>query len=104
MAKRKSYTESSEVRSIRSALKKVRFPKGIANLDFDLGNDSTGDPAVWIWIVVKDAAADVAASAETATRLSRDIRQALHKAGSDRWPYLSFRTVSEQKELQAARR
>ncbi|HXE52948.1 MAG TPA: hypothetical protein VN541_08040 [Tepidisphaeraceae bacterium] len=53
---------------------------------------------------MKDAAADVAASAETATRLSRDIRQALHKAGSDRWPYLSFRTVSEQKELQAARR
>ena len=38
-------------------MKQVKFPKEVLTWDFEIGQDSTGDPAVWIWMVVIDSVA-----------------------------------------------
>jgi hypothetical protein len=90
-----------ETRKLRKALKAVRFPDAALTWVCEFGQDSTGDPAVWIWVIVDDEAADDPAFTNTTIHLQRDILIALQKAGIDRWPYLRFHTASEQKELQA---
>jgi hypothetical protein len=90
-----------ELTQLRTAMKAVNLPDSVQTWDYEFGRDSSGDPAVWIWIVVDDeAAVDVTFTAAT-TRLQRDIHRALQRAGLDRWPYVRFRTFSEQRALQA---
>lgn len=92
---------SDETRRLREAMQEVTFPDQVLTWEFEFGRDSSNDPAVWIWLVVEDAAADDPAFAAATARLPRRIRDALQKAGLDRWPYVRFRTASEQKALQA---
>ncbi len=70
--------------------------------DYEVGVDSTGDPAVWIWFIVND---DVEVSDERTrdqlSRLRTLIRIKFHEAGIERWPYISLRSRSEAKELMA---
>jgi hypothetical protein len=91
-----------ETRMLRDAMKNVRFPAGVLTWEFEFGRDSTGDPAVWIWIVVDDTAANEPGFDREANLLPRQIREALRKSGIERWPYVRFRTASEQKALAAA--
>jgi hypothetical protein len=90
-----------EVGRLREAMKRVPFPAGVLTWEFEFGQDSSGDPAVWIWVVVEDAAADDPHFAAVSTRLQRTIHEELQRAALDRWPYLRFRTESEQRALQA---
>jgi len=92
---------TEEVRRLRAAMREVHFPPGALTWEFEFGQDSSGDPAVWIWVVVDDAAVDEATFANATTRFSREIRGMLQKVGLDRWPYVRLRTASEQKSLQA---
>lgn len=82
-------------------MKAVEFPDFVQTWDYEFGRDSSGQPAVWIWLVVDDAAADDPAFTAATTRLRREIHRSLQREGLDRWPYLRFRTFSEQRELQA---
>jgi hypothetical protein len=93
---------SDETRRLRAAMSEVQFPPEVLTWEFEFGRDSTGDPAVWIWVLVDDAAANDPGFTTVSTRLQREIQQALQRAGLDRWPYVRFRTASEQKALQAA--
>jgi hypothetical protein len=90
-----------ELDRLRIAMRSVRFPDFVQTWDHEFGRDSTGEPAVWIWVVVDDDAPDDATFTTTTTRLQREIHRALDRAGLDRWPYVRFRTFSEQKSLQA---
>lgn len=89
----------AELEDVRDALEAVAFPDAVLTLDFELGIDSSGDPALWVWVFVDS---DVAASAEF-TQIATDIRQLLRDsltaAGVTRWPYIRFRTASEQRSL-----
>lgn len=67
--------------------------------EYELGSDSTDDPAVWIWVFVNDATAQRADFTEMTTQIRRKIRDALSSAGIERWPYINFRTSSEQRAL-----
>ena len=88
--------------ALRKAIKGVKFPRGFVSWESRFGQDSSGDPAVWIWVIVDDDAADDPGFTAESTRVSREIREALQRTGSDRWPYVRFRTATEQKSLQAA--
>lgn len=90
-----------ELRRLRGALKEVHFPSVVETWDYEFGRDSSGDPAVWIWVLVDDVAADDATFTDNTVRLRREIHQAIQRAGLDRWPFVRFRTVSEQRSLQA---
>jgi hypothetical protein len=95
---------SDETRRLRAAMSELPFPPEVLTWEFEFGRDSTGEAAVWIWVLVDDAAANDARFTTTSDRLQREIRQSLQRTGLDRWPYVRFRTASEQKALQAAGR
>jgi hypothetical protein len=75
-----------------------RLPGWVREIRFETGNDSNGDPAVWIWVEIDDEAA-------TADVFSKNTRQARSLLGEcvrqleiPHWPYIRFRTSSERAE------
>jgi hypothetical protein len=93
------FPSGGELRQIRDALEMITFPDAVLTWNFELGADSTGDPAVWVWIFVDSETA----TSENFTQLANDIqhrvRESLTTAGVMRWPYIRFRTASEQRAL-----
>jgi len=71
------------------------FPPSICELRFGTGEDTSGVPALWIWVVLKNEAAakDVFSSN---VRAVRELLEAtVRELGTDRWPYVRFRTDAE---------
>jgi hypothetical protein len=74
----------------------------IPTFDYELRDNSTGDPSAWVWFILND---DVEIEADqtykSLNRLQWRTRQELQKDGIERWPYTSVRLRSEVKELMA---
>jgi hypothetical protein len=81
-----------------------RRPPELAELRFNTGADSTGDPAIWIWAILKDEAAAKPVFAQTTRSIRELLSEAAAEAAPDLWPYVRFRTVAEQAELLGAAR
>lgn len=47
-------TSAAEASRIRRVIHQHKFPCGVSGWSAEYGDDSTGDPAVWIWFYVKD--------------------------------------------------
>jgi hypothetical protein len=61
------------------------------------GTDWSGDPAVWLWLIVDDLTDSASNELDTA----RTWAEATAKpAAGERWIYVAFRTESEQRELE----
>jgi hypothetical protein len=90
----------AESEKVKQALEHARLPeKLVLNWDFRLGADSTGEPAIWVWVFVDP---DVAAGEDfntLASDVQRRVRDSLAEAGIARWAYVRFRTASEQRAL-----
>jgi hypothetical protein len=94
------FGEEPDLQRIADATRSVHWPDYVLWVEARIGTDSAGDPAVWVWLVVKD---DVEiespkVQAELA-RVREAYRNAIQKAGIDRWPYITVRTRSETKAL-----
>jgi hypothetical protein len=89
----------AETKHIQDALQQVKFPSFVRNFEFELRPDWTDDPAIWVWIFVDDAAAGQQDFPAAAAKIEQSVRDALAAAGVARWPYVRFRTVSEQRAL-----
>lgn len=90
------FATPDELRLLREAMKKVDFPDSVETWDYEFGRDSSAEPAVWIWLIVDDAAAEDTTLADVTIRLRREIHRAVQSVGLERWPYVRVRTVSEQ--------
>jgi hypothetical protein len=78
----------------------VRWPDYVKGVQFRFGNDSSGDPAVWIWLVLKDDVDIESPSVQAELSPVREAyRNAIQRAGIERWPYISVRTRSEAEAL-----
>jgi hypothetical protein len=75
-----------------------RLPEWVRELVFETGNDATlGEPAIWIWVEIADDAAEDDVFSQN-TRLARSIvDEAARKIAPDRWPFILFRSSSEQR-------
>ncbi|MDB5311249.1 MAG: hypothetical protein JWO38_5451 [Gemmataceae bacterium] len=76
------------------------YPEYVLGFDCEFGTDSTGDPAVWVWVVVPDDA-DVESKAFDGFEKSIDkvVRGWLKEVGKeDVWPYIRLRTPSSIKD------
>jgi len=71
-------------------------PSWVRELRFETGEDANGDPAVWIWVFIEDDAARKEVFAENARVVREALMGILRSLEDDRWPYIRFRTVSEQ--------
>jgi len=80
---------------IRSIIARRKLPKGILSWDAEFGEDSTGDPAVWVWFHFKDrpgiAKTKVHQLADFTQRITFDILDAKIRE----WPYVGLRDPQE---------
>jgi hypothetical protein len=91
---------TSESKAVREVLWAVWTAEGvrgwIPTFDYQLGDDSNGDPAVWVWLVLNDGT-DIGDSntRQGLNRLRLLFRAKLQEAGIDRWPYVRTRACAE---------
>lgn len=91
--------EDAEAFRLGKQIEQVIQADRLVELRFSTGLDSTGDPAIWIWAILTDEAADRSVFARTTTAI-RDRLESISRAVSpDRWPHIRFRTLSEQAEV-----
>jgi hypothetical protein len=71
------------------------FRGQIRDYVFETGDDHAGYPAIWCWVIVEDEAA----TREIMGQIRDYLEAVIRKTAPNRWPYIRFRTVSEQAEL-----
>jgi hypothetical protein len=80
-------------------LQTLRFPEVVKVIrEFD--TDAAGDPAIRVWVVLKDEVAEKPTYFEEAVRIRDQIDFALRRHGVQRWPYILFHSASEQRALE----
>lgn len=97
-------TRTDDATVIADVLAAVRpqFPAFVRDAVFQLRADHTGEPAVWIWLILDDDTdVEVGEVQAGLTRVRRTIHDRLMAGGVDRWPFISVRTRSDQQELVA---
>ncbi len=92
----------SEEEQIEAVLATIERPTYVTEIRFALDNDWAGDPAVRFWVIMQDAIADSEEILEHAEPVRSTILHALRDAEISRWPFLRFRSQSEQAELDRA--
>jgi hypothetical protein len=80
-------------------LKKHEFPDYVRDFAVRVGEDWTGDPGAWVWVVIKDQYGG-RDGIKAVLPLLTQVRSVLRRAGVDLYPYVVFRTESEQHELE----
>ena len=76
---------------IRTALGTLRnLPTPVSGWEVETGPDWTDDPAVWVWVYLRDEEVDF----ETRARLREMVRDRIGRETSD-WVYVRFRGASE---------
>jgi hypothetical protein len=80
-----------EEKLVRGILRKWTLPPNVRGFDVDFGEDSAGDPAVWIWLAVDDEVQPSDQSIAGLAKFVRDVRSDLLRAGLRYWPYVRFR-------------
>ena len=79
--------------TIEAALRQLpELPTPVSNWHVETGSDSTDDPAVWVWAMLKDDDVEFAKRSQLRSMI-RDMVQ--EKAGSSMLVYVRFRGASE---------
>jgi hypothetical protein len=79
---------------------KKPFPDFVLGLDYTLNTDATGDPGIWVWVLVSDDIdPDSNEFRQFASRFPQAVRNTLAEVKSDRLPYIHYRPLSEAVEL-----
>lgn len=84
-------------KQIEARLRMKGWPDELSELKFHSGMDHSGDPGLWIWVFLKDTVLSSDEAFKTSTRRIRTLLREIAKdVTSERFPYISFRTVSER--------
>ncbi|TVS19212.1 MAG: hypothetical protein EA424_09180 [Planctomycetaceae bacterium] len=75
-----------------------RLPGWVREIRFETGNDSNGDPAVWIWVEIDDEAATADVLSKNTRQVRSLLRECVRQLEIPHWPYVRFRTSSERPE------
>lgn len=88
-----------ETQKVGEVIESIDLSPGVVTWKFEIGNDSTGDPAVWIWLYVDEEVLSRKEISRVTTVIEQKIHDALIAAGVERWPYVHVRTPAEQRSL-----
>lgn len=61
------------------------------------GYDADGDPAVWLWAVLKADAPDSEWATENRKRIQEEVREAAAESGLSDWVFVRFRKEAEER-------
>ena len=91
--------QALDVRHLRE-----RFPAKpeVVDVRFEVGLDSTGDEAVFVWIILSDKTPKRDFARDRLSVLEGAVRSALTEKQVYAWPYVRFRTESEQRDIDVA--
>jgi hypothetical protein len=79
-----------DLNEIRKAIERLEPPSAIKRFDVRLGEDSSGDDALWIDFYVEDDATPETVS--TMQRFTDRVRQVFFDSPQGPWPYIRFKT------------
>jgi hypothetical protein len=89
-------------------LENLRLPydvrDDVVRIIHEFDTDWTGDPGVWVWVILKDEVAERPTFFGDTERIGKAIEVALLRQGIRLSPHIHFRTASEQDELTRSRR
>lgn len=74
----------------------------VEDVKYEQRKDSTGDEAVFIWIILDDKAFAKGAIRSQLAPIEEFAAKAVAAIDADVWPYIHFRTASEQREIDVA--
>ena len=61
------------------------------------GHDADGDPAVWLWAVLKEDAPDTEWARENRGRIEAEVREIATQKGLSNWVFVRFRKENEER-------
>ncbi len=61
------------------------------------GHDADGDPAVWLWAVLKTDAPDSEWARDNRERIQAEVRKAVAESGISDWVFVRFRNDKEER-------
>ena len=85
----------NDLDAIKSVVVGLELPEYVKEFDYFLDEDSSGYPAVWVYVIVTDEEADGESFGPDSRRIGNAIEDAIHASGIGRWPYIRFRSLSE---------
>ena len=85
-----------ESKQVEAALRSVSFPDWVVNWDYELRDNYSDEPAIYLTLYAAERPS-VQAVAKTTSACFPVVRSNLKKHGIDRWPYINVRDASEHK-------
>lgn len=84
------------IQAILAGIDKSKLQVELLDWEIEIGENSTGDPAVWIWLILGDD--EVNWKGEKIAKLREFVRDRIWDRGGENapWPYIHFRAVSEK--------
>jgi len=89
----------TEMETIKQALGMASLPSYVKDCKYRLDTDSSGDPAVWIWVIMTDTEVESPSFPSDRHSVKKSVVKLLRESGIERWPYVRFRSESEQNAL-----
>ena len=83
-----------ESRRIYNVIKGHVLPPGVQKLEVELGEDSTGQPAVWIWFLIQPSFDPTKDWLARINDFARKVKTAIFDAGVERVPYVRLRAAT----------
>jgi hypothetical protein len=87
-------------KALGKARKHLPKPLRVERLEFSLGKDQIGDPAVFVVVVIEETAKDADWSLKDAERVEEVVRKELVATGNERYVYFSFSKPSELRPME----
>jgi len=78
-----------------------QLPEWVKEMRFETGKDANGDPAIWVWVEIADAASEKSVFSRNAKQVRELVESCHRKLSVPYWPYVRFRTTSEQPRCQS---
>ena len=84
----------NESRRIYNVIKDRALPPGVRKLEVELGEDSTGEPAVWIWFLIQPGFEPTKDRLARINDFARKVKTAISDAGVERVSYVRLRSAA----------
>lgn len=89
---------AAQEKRIRRALGNAGLPQYVKSFRYEVGEDSNGEMALFVWVLLSDAAPNYAWKGKNLHQLTLKLRRSYNReaiASDPGWIYVYFRSVSE---------
>jgi hypothetical protein len=74
------------------------LPRSVRDRSFEFGEDSTGDPALRVWLIVDNELNPKPEDVEARHQYARELRSDLLTRSLFHWPYVGFRSAGQYRD------